>query len=170
MRNDIVDFLKMPVSQDDFKDALSRFASGVTIVTTKDAAGKLHGITVSAFCSVSLDPPMVLICIEKTTVSHYAFEESGVYVVNILRDDQAAASEKFATPFADKFEDVDHHLGIEGIPILTDALASLECRLTFSYHGGDHSIFVGEVENVTFHDGEPLVYFRGSYATTSGDI
>ncbi|MBK8466503.1 MAG: flavin reductase family protein [Chloracidobacterium sp.] len=155
----------MPISQDDFRNALSRFASGVTVVSTKDAAGKLHGITVSAFCSVSLDPPMVLICIEKSTVSHYAFEESGVFVVNILRDSQADASERFAAPFEDKFEDVEFYPGIEGIPVLKDALASLECRLTFSYHGGDHSIFVGQVENVTVRDGDPLVYFRGAYGT-----
>lgn len=155
----------MPISQDEFRNALSRFASGVTVVTTKDAVGKLHGITVSAFCSVSLDPPMVLICIEKSTVSHYAFEESGVFVVNILRDTQAKASEIFATPFADKFEDVEHYFGADGIPILKDVLASLECRLTFSYHGGDHSIFVGQVENAAIQDGDPLVYFRGTYGT-----
>lgn len=158
----------MTVGQDDFKNAMSRFASGVTVVSTKDAAGKLHGITVSAFCSVSLEPPMVLICIEKSTVSHYAFEESGVFVVNILGDSQASASERFATPFADKFEDVEYYPGIEGIPVLKDALASLECRLTFSYHGGDHSIFVGQVENVTVRDGAPLLYFRGDYGTISG--
>jgi flavin reductase (DIM6/NTAB) family NADH-FMN oxidoreductase RutF len=155
----------MPVSQDDFRNALSQFASGVTVVSTKDAAGKLHGITVSAFCSVSLDPPMVLICIEKSTVSHYAFEESGVFVVNILRDSQSSASERFAAPFTDKFGDVEFDIGIEGVPVLNDALASLECRLTFSYHGGDHSIFVAQVENVIVRDGDPLVYFRGEYGT-----
>jgi len=158
----------MPVSQDKFRNALSRFASGVTVVSTKDAAGKLHGITVSAFCSVSLDPPMVLICIEKSTVSHYAFEESGAYVVNILGATQSAASEKFAAPYMDKFEDIEFYLGIDGVPILKDALASLECRLTFSYHGGDHSIFVGQVENVTIRDGDPLIYFRGEYGTIPG--
>jgi len=155
----------MPVSPDDFKNALSRFASGVTVVSTKDSAGNLHGITVSAFCSVSLEPPMVLICIEKSTVSHYAFEESGVFVVNILRDSQAAASEKFAAPHPDKFEEIESYPGIEGVPIFKEALASLECRLTFSYHGGDHSIFVGQVENVTVRDGEPLIYCRGEYRT-----
>ena len=153
----------MPVSQDDFRNALSRFASGVTVVSTKDAAGKLHGITVSAFCSVSLEPPMVLICIEKATVSHYAFEESGVFVVNILRDSQSLASERFAAPFVDKFEEIEFDHGIGGVPILKDALASLECRLTFSYHGGDHSIFVGQVENVIVRDGDPLVYFQHEY-------
>jgi flavin reductase (DIM6/NTAB) family NADH-FMN oxidoreductase RutF len=155
----------MPVSQDEFRNALSLFASGVTVVSTKDAAGKLHGITVSAFCSVSLDPPMVLICIEKSTVSHYAFEESGVFVVNILRDSQADASERFAMPFPDKFEDLEYESGIEGVPVLKDTLASLECRLTFSYHGGDHSIFVGQVENVTAGEGEPLIHFQSEYRT-----
>jgi len=168
MHIDKVDFFKMPVSQDEFRNALSRFASGVTVVSTKDAAGKLHGITVSAFCSVSLEPPMVLICIEKTTVSHYAFEESGVFVVNILRDSQASASERFADPSVDKFEDVEFEPGIDGVPVLKDALASLECRLTFSYHGGDHSIFVGQVENVIVRDGDPLIYLRGEYGTIQG--
>ena len=128
----------------------------------------MHGITVSAFCSVSLDPPMVLICIEKSTVSHYAFEESGVFVVNILRDSQSSASERFAAPFTDKFEDVKFERGLEGVPVLKDALASLECRLTFAYHGGDHSIFVGQVENVIVRDGDPLIYFRGEYGTIPG--
>lgn len=157
----------MVIGQEDFRNALSRFTSGVTVVSTKDTAGKLHGITVSAFCSVSLDPPMVLICIEKSTFSHYAFEESGVFVVNILRDSQAVLSERFAAPFEDKFEDVEYYSSVEGIPILKDALANLECRLKFSYHGGDHSIFVGQVENVTLNDGDPLVYFRGGYGTIS---
>src|SRR5689334_7499490 len=97
----------MPVTQDEFRNALARFASGVTVVTTKDAAGNFHGITVSAFCSVSLDPPLVLICIEKATGSHYAFEESGLFNVNILSQEQAAVSERFASQMADKFDAVD---------------------------------------------------------------
>jgi flavin reductase (DIM6/NTAB) family NADH-FMN oxidoreductase RutF len=155
----------MQVSSDEFRRALSRFASGVTVVSTRDTTGKLHGITVSAFCSVSLEPPMVLICIEKGTTSHPAFEESGVFIVNILNEDQAWLSEKFADPQRDKFEGVDHHEGIDGVPVLSDALASLECRITFSYHGGDHSIFVGQVERVTVADGAPLLYFKGAYGT-----
>jgi flavin reductase (DIM6/NTAB) family NADH-FMN oxidoreductase RutF len=144
---------------------MSRFASGVTVVSTKDAGGKLHGITVSSFCSVSLEPPMVLICIEKITTSHHAFEESGVFIVNILNENQSALSEKFADPLTDKFDGVDYREGLEGVPILSDALASLECRITFSYHGGDHSIFVGQVENVTASEGDPLLYFRGQYGS-----
>jgi flavin reductase (DIM6/NTAB) family NADH-FMN oxidoreductase RutF len=155
----------MPVSGDEFRSALSRFASGVTVVSTKDATGTLHGITVSSFCSVSLQPPMVLICIEKMTTSHHAFEESGVFVVNVLSESQAWLSEKFADPLRDKFEGIHYREGLEGVPVLNESLASLECRITFSYHGGDHSIFVGQVERVTVADGAPLLYFRGGYGT-----
>ena len=155
----------MPVSQDEFRNALSRFASGISVVSTKDAAGALHGITVSAFCSVSLDPPMILICIEKATASHYAFEESKAFVVNILDESQRGLSERFAAPFSDKFEDVEFEIGIEGVPVLRDALASLECRLETAYDGGDHSIFVGMVERTTIRGGNPLIHFEGEYRT-----
>ncbi len=144
---------------------MSRFASGVTVVSTRDAAGKLHGLTVTAFCSVSLDPPMVLVCVEKIAASHTAIEESGVFVVNILNGSQSAASEKFADPFIEKFGDGDFEPGIHGLPVINDAIASLECSLTFAYHGGDHSIFVGQVENVAVANGAPLIYFRGQYGT-----
>jgi flavin reductase (DIM6/NTAB) family NADH-FMN oxidoreductase RutF len=153
----------MPVSQEDFRAALGRFASGVTVVTTKDAGGELHGITVSAFCSVSLQPPMVLICIEKTAGSHPAVEESAIFVVNILREGEAEISELFASSREEKFDLVRWQPGIEGVPVLAGALATLECRVKFSYHGGDHSIFVGEVEKVTAAEGKPLTYFRSEY-------
>ena len=157
----------MPVSEDEFRNALSCFASGVSVVTTKDAAGNPHGITVSAFCSVSLDPPLVLICIEKTTASHNAFSESNAFVVNILDASQMHLSERFAAPSDDKFGDIDLQPGIEGIPVLIEALANLECRLRLTYDGGDHSVFVGEVEKTLVRNGEPLVYFRGEYGTVS---
>jgi len=159
----------MPVTSEQFRAALGRFASGVTVVTTKDANGKLLGITVSAFGSVSLEPPMVLICIEKTAGSHYAFEESNVFVVNILREGEAEMSEHFASLTTDKFEVVDWRPGIDGVPVLTNALATLECRVKFSYHGGDHSIFVGDVENVTVDNGEPLLYFHRTYGSFTAD-
>lgn len=153
----------MSVTQEQFRAALGSFASGVTVVSTKDANGKYLGITVSAFCSVSLSPPMVLICIEKTAGSHYAFEESNVFVVSLLREGQSNISEHFASLNEDKFSGYGFRPGIEGVPVLDNALASLECRVKFSYHGGDHSIFVGEVEKVVVDNGEPLLYFRGSY-------
>ena len=157
----------MAVSEDEFRSALSCFASGISVVTTKDAAGDPHGITVSAFCSVSLDPPLVLICIEKTTVSHDAFTESNAFVVNILDESQMHLSERFAAPWDDKFDNIEIRPGIDGIPVLTGALANIECRVRQAMDGGDHSIFVGEVEKTLVRDGAPLVYFRGMYGTVS---
>lgn len=157
----------MAVSEDQFRAALSCFASGVSVVTTKDAAGKFYGITVSAFCSVSLSPPMVLVCIEKTTASHYAFTESNVFVVNILDKSQEHLSVRFAAPSDDKFEDLEFREGIDGVPAFRNALATLECRLKHTYDGGDHSIFVGEVENTVAGDGAPLIYFRSQYGAVS---
>ena len=153
----------MPVSPDEFREALSRFASGVSVVTTRGSDGKPHGITVSAFCSVSLVPPQVLICIEKITASHPAFAESGAYVVNVLHRSQMPLSERFANPAEDKFSDITFHAGIEGIPVLDNALANIECRITHTFDGGDHTIFLGSVENVNCHDGDPLIYYRSDY-------
>jgi len=153
----------MSISKEEFRAALSHFASGVTVVTTKDGSGKLYGITVSAFCSVSLTPPLVLICIEKNTGSHHAFEQSRVFVVNILRENQQRISDHFASPLEDKFSGISYRSGIEDLPVLEDALANLECRLRYSHEGGDHTIFVGEVEKATVNGIQPLLYFHGDY-------
>lgn len=157
----------MAVSSEEFRHALSRFPSGVTVVTTRDDENRFHGITVSAFCSLSLEPPRVLICIEKTTGSHEALQSSGSFVVNMLNADQRGLSERFASTVADKFGGLDLDVGIDGIPILSGCLATLECRVTNAYDGGDHSIFVGEVEKATVSDGDPILYFRGDYRSIS---
>ena len=156
----------MAIDPKEFRTALSRFASGVTVVTTKDAAGNLHGITVTAFCSVSLQPPLVLVCIEKTTGSHYALQESGVFAVNILNETQRDVSQHFASQFPNKFEGVDFQPGRMGVPVLESALAVLECSLVNSHEGGDHTIFVGEVEHATVRDARALLYFNGNYRAT----
>lgn len=157
----------MPVSAEEFRSALSRFASGVTVVTTKDAAGDLHGITVSAFCSVSLDPPLVLICIEKKAGSHDAITQSGKFAVNFLDSTQLSLSERFAAQISDKFEGPEISLNVDGIPILSGCIANLECSVKQAYDGGDHTIFIGEVEHTALHEGDPLLYFRGGYRTIS---
>lgn len=157
----------MSISKEEFRSALSHFASGVTVVTTKDGSGKLYGITVSAFCSVSLAPPLVLICIEKTTGSHHAFEQSRVFVVNILGENQQHISNHFASQLEDKFAEIPYRSGIEDLPVLEDALANLECRLRYSHEGGDHTIFIGEVEKATINGVEPLLYFHGNYRKIS---
>lgn len=156
------------ISKDEFRRALGRFASGVTIVTARDAEGRLHGITVSAFCSVSLEPPLILVCIDKNTGSHYALTETDSFVVNILREDQQYISDRFASYLPDKFEEVKYSLGINDLPVLEDALANLECRLVDSHGGGDHTIFVGQIERASINDGKPLVYFHGNYQKLKG--
>ena len=153
----------MAISKDEFRAALGRFASGITVVTTKDKNGRLHGITVSAFCSVSLEPPLVLVCIDKNTGSHHALTETSAFVVNILREDQDHISDRFASLLPDKFDSVKHRPGIDGLPVLEDALANLECRLVYSHAGGDHTVYVGEIENATLGEGKPLVHWLGSY-------
>ena len=153
----------MPINKDEFRAALSRFASGVTVVTTKDADGNLHGLTVSAFCSVSLEPPLILICIDKHTASHNAFQQSNHFVVNVLHEEQIHHSNQFAAPITDKFDGISYRLGIEGIPVLADALVNLECRLVNTHDNGDHTIFIGQIEKSHVADGKPLVYFHGNY-------
>lgn len=154
----------MPINKDEFRRALSRFASGVGIITTRDAGGRLHGITVSAFCSVSLEPPLILVCIEKNTGSHYAFLESAAFVVNILAANQRQLSDRFAARIPDKFAGVEYRAGIADLPVLLGALANLECVLVNHFDAGDHTIFVGRIEKSFVADaGEPLVYFHGSY-------
>lgn len=153
----------MPISKDEFRLALGRFASGVTVVTSKDSGGRLHGITVSAFCSLSLEPPLILVCIEKNTGSHYAFEQSDSFVVNILREDQQYLSDRFASFLPDKFAGVEYHSGINDLPVLENVLANLECRLVNSHPNGDHTIYIGEIDRATINDGNPLVYWHGNY-------
>ena len=153
----------MAITEDEFKSALSLFASGVTVVTTKDADDNLHGLTVSAFSSLSLSPPMVLICIDKKTGSHHAFEESLGFVVNILCEDQMDISNQFASHIPNKFEGIEYILNKNKMPVLTNALVNLECRLADACNGGDHTIFIGEVEKSHIGEGKPLLYCEGSY-------
>lgn len=153
----------MPINSDEFRAALGRFASGVTIVTTRDNAGRLHGITVSAFCSVSLEPPLILVCIDKSTGSHRALGEIDCFVVNILREDQQFYSDLFASQLSHKFDQVDYAETADGTPILKDTLANMECRLVNSHDNGDHTIFVGEITKSQVRNGNPLIYFHGNY-------
>jgi flavin reductase (DIM6/NTAB) family NADH-FMN oxidoreductase RutF len=122
---------------------------------------------VSAFSSLSLDPPLVLICINKNTASHNAFTESEAFVINILADDQEKISQQFASRAPNKFQGVAYYEGVNGIPVLEGAVASIECLLVQAYEGGDHTIFIGEVQSSVVRDGQPLSYFKGSYRRLS---
>jgi flavin reductase (DIM6/NTAB) family NADH-FMN oxidoreductase RutF len=157
----------MPISTEDFRNALSRFASGVTVVTTVDSNGKAFGITVSAFCSVSLEPPLILVCIEKTAGSHFAFLESGRFCVNILAEDQEELSRHFANPQFDKFETIKISDNQNGLILLDDCCANLVCTVKANVSAGDHTVFIASVESARVFEKKPLVYFRGSYGKWS---
>lgn len=154
----------MPIDEAQFKLAMSQFASGVTVVTTEHE-GTPYGITVASFASLSLHPPLVLICIEKAAKSHDAIAAAGRFGVSILAHDQAEVSGRFASKkIDDKFAGVSHRRGEElGLPLIDGAICTLECRVHQQLPGGDHSIFVGEVIGARTSDDKPLLYFRSGY-------
>jgi flavin reductase (DIM6/NTAB) family NADH-FMN oxidoreductase RutF len=147
----------------EFRHVLSHFASGVTVVTTWDAGGRPTGLTASAFTSVSLTPPLILVCVDHQAQSYEALRTAGRFAVNILAADQERLSRHFATTQPNKFEHVPFQTGAQGLPVLPAALAHLECRTVHTYPGGDHTIFVGEVTAATVGKGEPMLYYRGHY-------
>jgi flavin reductase (DIM6/NTAB) family NADH-FMN oxidoreductase RutF len=149
-----------------FKYAMSHFASGVTVVTT-ELDGKPFGMTVASFASLSLHPPLVLICIEKTVKTHDAIAGSGKFGVSILRSDQQEISSRFASRAEDKFAGIEVRRGTLEVPLIGGALTTLECRVTNQLPGGDHSIFVGEVIDAQTIDGTPLLHFRSKYREIS---
>ena len=152
----------MPIDDAQFKHALSHFASGITIVTTEHE-GTDYGLTVASFASLSLSPPLVLVCISKSSSSHEPIAASGKFGVSILGSDQEAVSGRFAARGGDKFAGLDVRRGTLGIPLIGNALATLECRVTNQVVGGDHSIFIGEVVDTQTREGAPLLYFRAAY-------
>ena len=154
----------MAINPDAFRAVLGRFASGVTIVTAKDASGNDHGMTVSAFCSLSLVPPLVLICIEKTASAHRTLTTCDSFVVNILSADQEQAARRFAIVDIDRFEGVGYSRTQTGIAVLDDVVAVIECRRKSLYDGGDHTVIVGQVESAHAENSKPLLYYRGGYS------
>lgn len=155
----------MPIDDATFKLAMSHFASGVTVVTT-EYQGKPFGMTVASFASLSLHPPLVLICIEKSVKTHDAIAAAGKFGVSILGSDQAEISTRFASRREDKFEGINVQRGPDGMPLIAGALTNIECRLYQQFPGGDHSIFVGEITDVQTREGQPLIYFRQAYRET----
>lgn len=142
---------------------MGHFATGVTVITSLRASGEMHGLTANAFSSVSLVPPLLLICVDKKAESYPCFEESKVFTVNILSAEQEALSRKFAVSGGNKFEGVSYRVGANGVPILDGAVAYLECRLSGSMDAGDHTIYLGEIEQAETHEAKPLLFFRGGY-------
>lgn len=150
-----------PFSERQLRDALGQFATGVTIVTTADAAGQPVGMTVSSFNAVSLSPPLVLWSLGRATLLQPVFAACQHYAVHVLALEQEALARRFATKQAERFAGVDWRPNAQGVPILAGAVAVFECALRHQYDGGDHIIMVGEVLYCRRQAGEPLLYHAG---------
>jgi flavin reductase (DIM6/NTAB) family NADH-FMN oxidoreductase RutF len=162
-------YKKRVISPDEFRHTLSHFASGVTVITVCDREGRPTGLTASAFTSVSLDPPLILVCVDHKSQSYPALVAGKMFAVNILCHDQEALSRRFATTkIENKFEGVPFTLSPMGLPLLDNALAHLECATVNVHLEGDHSIFVGRIERAQTGSGAPLVYYRGRYDRLHG--
>jgi flavin reductase (DIM6/NTAB) family NADH-FMN oxidoreductase RutF len=159
----------MPIDPDAFRHALAQLASGVTAVTTRDAAGRPFGLTVTAFSSVSLEPPLVLVCVDERSETHAAFRESGRFGVSLLAEGQEDVSRRFAWGGTSKFETTSLEEGATGVPLVAGALAQIECRVVAAHAAGDHTIYVGEVVAAAVRPGRPLLYHRGRYRRLSGE-
>ena len=157
----------MGVTQAEFRKALGSFATGVTVITV-DYEGEVNGMTANAFTSVSLDPPLVLVCVDHRARTHAHLYARKRFGVNVLAENQQTISEYYACPAQDhrnaeqeagaRFDRTSH-----GTPVLRGALAYLECRLHTAQDAGDHTIFIAEVEEVVVRDGDPLLYYRTEY-------
>jgi len=154
----------MSIDADEFREALGSWTSGVTIITSR-AGDEIHGMTVSDFSGASLDPALALVCASKTSVTTGVIEKGRCFGVNVLRSDQSALSNKFASKKDEfkRFEGLDVYEAETGAPLLEDALVNLDCRLVAVHDAGDHVLCVGEIESVRVNEGSPLVYFKGSY-------
>jgi len=154
----------MTVDQHSFRAVLGRFASGVTVVTTRDKRNRDQGMTVSAFCSVSLDPPLVLMCIEHTASLYNHLEKATHFTANILSEGQEAIARRFAEGGASRFAGLGYERGQNGTAVLDDVLGYVECEVVGRHESGDHDIIVGEVQTAVANEGKPLLYYRGGYA------
>jgi flavin reductase (DIM6/NTAB) family NADH-FMN oxidoreductase RutF len=153
------------IDPDTFRATLGRFASGVTIVTARDERGADHGMTVSAFSSVSLEPPLVLACIAHEASMHEILQRHDRIGVNVLCSTQEHLSRRFADELeTDRFDGIGYSRGESGVALLDDALAHIEARVVARHDTGDHTVFIAEVEAAEPRDGRPLLYYRGGYA------
>jgi flavin reductase (DIM6/NTAB) family NADH-FMN oxidoreductase RutF len=153
----------MTVDSRQFRNALGTFATGVTIVTTMSRDGKPIGLTANSFTSVSLDPPLILFCLDRRSYSFAHFEVAPNFAVNVLAAEQQEVSNHFARPSEDKWKDMTIDFCGVGCPAFKEALAVFECETHRIHDGGDHIIVVGKVLSFTHREGTPLLYYRGKY-------
>ena len=155
-----------PVTPELFKKLMGSFVTGVSVVTTQ-VDGVLHGLTVSALSSVSLDPPLLLVCIDHHARAYEHLRRAPAFSINFLAEDQSTVAEKFAEPglsMEERLSSVEYFLGKTGCPLFRHSLAVMECRIAGTYTAGDHDIFLGEIlSGEVDPQPKPLLYFRGSF-------
>ena len=153
-----------------FKAAMAHLAGGVVIVTTADPAGARHGMTATAVCSVSLEPPLVMACMSRDAATHRAVSVSGAFALNLLSDEAESLARRFASSRLDKFEGLATTPAASGAPLLDGALAHCDCTVEQTVTAGDHTIFIGRVSAAdvsAIEDATPLLYYRGDYRTVA---
>jgi len=153
----------MAVDAREIRNVMGHFVTGVTVITTKDTTGKPFGLTVNSFTSLSLTPPLVIVCVDKTVDCYSCFDDSKVFAVNVLNEDQEELSRRFATKGIEKFAGIQWRMGENGSPLLDGVIGAIECKVTQSYEGGDHTIFLGEILSATAKGDRPLLFFKGKY-------
>lgn len=158
-----------PVSSDEFRRACGRFATGVSIASVLDSAGGPHGLTVSSFTSVSLEPPLILICLGHAVTNIEDFRQARYFGISVLGEDGRRISDRFAQKGHDRFDGVEWRSGETGVPLIAGALAALECTVYHRFTAGDHDIFVGEVMRACVQDGEPLIHYASRYRKLSAE-
>lgn len=150
------------IPADDYRAVMRNVASGVPVVTSV-LNGEHYGTTVTAFSSVSLEPPLVQVTLDLNSNTREVVEKSGVFAVSILAADQERIARDFSTKGIDRFENCAVKMGVTGLPLVAGAIGGLECRVVDKFPGGDHTIIVGEVLHGFAYEGPPLIYFQGSY-------
>lgn len=164
----------MSITQAEFRTALGYFSTGVTVITV-DRDGAVHGMTANAFTSVSLDPLLVLVCVDQKARTHAHLHARQRFGVNVLAQNQQIISEYYARPAA-THQHAEQEAGAHfdrtshGTPVLRGALAYLECHLRSTHEAGDHTIFIAEVEDLVVRQGDPLLYFRGKYHSIGSEF
>lgn len=151
------------MDQRELRDILGSYATGIAVVTCRDARGNRHAMTINSFASVSLSPPRVLWSIGEDSDQFAAFSEATHYAINILSADHRAVSKHFATPMEDKFEGVDSHDGIFALPLLPGCCAILQCEIVERIKTGDHVIMIGEILDAEREPRQPLIFHRSQY-------
>jgi flavin reductase (DIM6/NTAB) family NADH-FMN oxidoreductase RutF len=152
-----------------FRQLLGRFATGVTVVTTSDPAGRPIGMTASSVASVSLRPPLVLVSVDQANDMHPALRAAPRFVLNVLAADQEAISRRFAAEHPNRFDGIGYQANRHGLPVLDGVVASIECEKQAEAPGGDHTVFFGLVTGGSVSDRRPLLYYRGGYAGLAGE-